>query len=172
MSNVSARLKVVDRVALALLCLILAAAVSTRFYSYGIGGAGVADQTSDAVDLGAGVSLPRATSVSRRVQIGSCSTPATIHFVSPSWVGVDPSTVTSPDLDDRIFYAYRGTTLGGRFAWVELIMVYVARLASGLLSMSRHIGATDLAVKIIVPAGCDATPDKVLVALRRQVQAR
>ena len=51
-------------------------------------------------------------------------------------------------------------------------MVYVARLASGLLSMSRHIGATDLAVKIIVPAGCDATPDKVLVALRRQVQAR
>ena len=171
MSGIPADLSFWDRAALGILCLILAASVSMTAYNHGEA-SHAADRTSEAIDLGAGVSLPRAKAVSQKVRVGSCRALATIYFVSPLFYGVGPSLNAPPHLDDRVYYAYRGRMLGGRFASTALSMMYVARLALGVLRMSEQSGVDDLAVKIIVPAGCDATPAAVIVAVREQVQAR
>lgn len=169
MSDAPARLKSLDRAALAVLCLILATSVSMRVYTHRQA-SGAADQTSDAVDLGAGVFLPRVKAVAQRIRVKSCNTPATIYFVPPSLYGVGPSLNAAPNSSDQIFYAYRGNMLGGRFASMELSMVYVARLASNLMRTSGQSGVDDLAVKIIVATGCDATLDDVRSALEGQSQ--
>ena len=168
MSDLPARLKFLDRAALAILCLILAFSVSMRIYTH-TEASRVTDQASDAIDLGAGIFLPRAKAVGRKVQVGSCNTPATIYFVPPSLYGVGPS-LNAPNPKDRVFYAYRGYMLGGQFASMELSMVYVARLASSLMRTSEQSGFDDLAAKIIVAAGCDATPVDVISAFCGQAQ--
>ena len=170
LSDDPARLNSDDRAVLAVLCLILATSVSIRVYSHREA-SGAVDPKSYAVDLGAGVFFPRAKAVGQRLHLRSCNTPATIYFVSPLLYGFGPSLNAAPNPNDRVFYAYRGNMLVGRFASMELSMVYVARLASNLMRTSGQSGVNELAVKIIVPAGCDATPVDIISALREQAQS-
>ncbi len=168
MSAPPARLRPVDRGALVLLCLILAGSVSLRVYMHGtaVETAGPADGGRP-VDLGEGVFLPRAEAGGRTVTVPSCSDPTTVYLVSPSPHGVGASLDAPPNPDDRILYAYRGRTFGGRFGSTEVSVAHFARRALGVLRMPGGADVEDLAVKMIVPAGCDASPEDVMATLRQ-----
>ncbi|MCJ2072333.1 hypothetical protein MKK75_26675 [Methylobacterium sp. J-030] len=104
-----------------------------------------------------------------RVPVDACPSPALVSFVRAGPYGSDPALVDAPHPDDRIAYVWRGWHLGHRFATVGLNVIYFARLAEARLTTGRNPAADDVAVRIVVPAGCDAAPDDVLVAFRRQV---
>ena len=85
------------------------------------------------------------------------------------WVGPygsDPELADAPEPGDRIVYLYRGWNLGGRFASVSLNAIYFTRLAYARLTTGRNPAAEALAVRIRVPADCDASPEDVLAAFR------
>ncbi|MCJ2021745.1 hypothetical protein MKK84_30765 [Methylobacterium sp. E-065] len=158
---------------LVLLSLLLGASLAVRAYAH----AQAADPSGIAapgagfppIDLGAGTSLPRASAGRHRVAAGSCARAALVTFVWVGPYGSDPSLVDTPDPEDQVSYIYRGWNLGHRSATVSLNAIYFMRLAQARLSTGRSPAADDIAVKIVVPAGCDATPDDVLAAFRKQV---
>jgi len=160
---------------LVLLSLLLGASLAIRAYAHAqsadSGGIAAPGASFPPIDLGAGAALPRASAGRHRVVAGSCARPALVTFVWAGPYGSDPSLVDAPDPDDRVSYIYRGWNLGHRFATVGLNAIYFIRLAQARLSTGRSPAADDIAVKIVVPAGCDAAPDDVLAAFRKQVSS-
>lgn len=171
MPGLSERLRTADRTALAVLCLLLAISVSARIYVYWTMAPGSElAAVSDAVDLGDGVSLPRKDAVRHWVQISSCAAPVTIDFVEPSPHGSDTSLAPAPDPNDRVFYLYRGSTLGDPRAAMKLNALYFLRRAGAVLRISGSEVRDRLAVKVIVPAGCGVSPEDAMAALRQDVR--
>lgn len=158
---------------LILLSLLLGTALAVRIYAYAVpsdmGEAAIFETTDPPVDLGAGVLLPRTLAGRYNVPVGSCPASARVTFVWAGPYGSDPALADTLQPGDRTFYIYRGWNLGHRFATVGLNAIYFTRRAYARLSTGRNPAADTVAVKIIVPGGCDASPDDVLAALRRQV---
>lgn len=162
------------RSGLALLCLLLAVSVGVRIYAYqqqSESGKAVGEAAGAPVDLGAGILLPRSVAQHRSVQVNSCRAPASIDFVQASPYGSDPSLVGAPRPNDHVFYVYRGWNLGSRFATASLNAIYFTRRAYARLAMRKNPATDDMAVKVIVPADCDASPNDVLTALRRETRS-
>ncbi len=67
---------------------------------------------------------------------------------------------------DRVAYVYRGRVLDSRFITIRLNAIYLARLASARLTGDRMPAIDELAVKVIVPAGCPVSPEAVMAVLR------
>lgn len=162
------------RSGLAGLCLLLVASIAMRLYAYGhlskAAGNAIWEASGGPVDLGGSILLPRATAQHRTLVLGSCSTPISIDFVEANPYQSDPSLVGAPRPDDHVFYVYRGWQLGSRFATAGLNAIYFARRAYARVSMQPGPAFDDLAVKIIVPAECGASPDAVMATLRRDAQ--
>lgn len=118
------------------------------------------------VDLGAGRSLPRAQALTTALNAASCPSPISVEFVPASPYDADPSSVGSPKPGDSVAYVYRGWTFGERLGPLELNAAFFARRAYSLLTMTKHPAIDDLAVKIIVPAGCPTAAEEVMEALR------
>ncbi|MDP4005184.1 hypothetical protein [Methylobacterium sp. NEAU K] len=158
------------RTGVIVLCLLLAASVSGRIYIYRqqpeAGEAAAGDAAGGPIDLGGGILLPRSAAQHRTVPVGSCVAPASIHFVAASPYGSDPSLVGAPGSDDRVFYVYRGWSLGSRLATISLNAIYFSRRAYARLRMQETPATDDLAVKIIVPTGCEASAEEVMSNLR------
>ncbi|MCJ2123138.1 hypothetical protein [Methylobacterium sp. J-077] len=162
------------RSGLALLCLLMAVSVGVRIYAYrqqSVSGTAVREAAGAPVDLGKGVLLPRSVAQHRSVQVSSCREPASVEFVQASPYGSDPSLLGVPRPNDHVFYVYRGWNLGSRFATASLNAIYFTRRAYARLAMQKLPATDDMAVKIIVPADCDASPDDVLAALRREARS-
>ncbi len=162
------------RSGLILLCILLSASVAMRIYAYrqqSESGTVVRNDTDVPADLGDGVLLPRSAAQHRTVQVATCSTPASIYFVMVSPYGADPSLVGAPRPDDRVFYVYRGWNLGRRYATISMNAIYFARRAYYRLTTQNALTTDELAVKIIVPAGCDTSSEDVLTALRLEVRS-
>lgn len=160
------------RTCLALLCL-LAVSITIRLSAYAHSSetaerAGL-EAASPSIDLGAGIRLPRAAAGRYSVPVGLCRRPAVVTFVWAGPYGSDPSLADAVQPDDRIAYLYRGWNLGDRFATIGLNAVHFARRAYARLTTGTNPPADAMAVKVIVPAGCDATPEDVLAAFRTQV---
>ncbi|MCJ2074048.1 hypothetical protein MKK75_35550 [Methylobacterium sp. J-030] len=122
-------------------------------------------------DLGDGYLLPRADARHLTIPIAPCPAWASVDFVPVSPYGHDPSLAGTPGSDDHVAYVYHGWNLGSRFITISLNGIYFARLAYARLSMQKNPAADDLAVKIIVPAGCDASPEDVMAVLRRAARS-
>ncbi|SFL26123.1 hypothetical protein [Methylobacterium pseudosasicola] len=155
-----------DRAGLAALCLLLAFSVSVRVQTYGNP---APPEPADAamVDLGEGVVLPRAEAVRRMVWTAACPLPVTADFVEPSPHGADTSLAAPRDPSDRVAYVYRGWTLEGPRAAMQLSVLYVQRRAGAVLGLNGVATRHELAVKLVVPAGCGASPEEAMAALRR-----
>ena len=160
---------------LAVLCILLAASVTMRIsvylYQSGGGGAVTWEPNSGPVDLGEGTLLPRADAVHRTVMVGTCLAPASINFVGAGFYASDPSLVGAPGPEDRVFYIYRGWRLGRRFVSVRLNAIYFVHRVYARLVMHKNLATDDLAVKVIVPASCDASLNDVMAALRWDVRS-
>ena len=169
-----ANLTIWARCGSALLCLLVAGSVSVRIYTYwrlSEGNATVAWEASGAsVDLGDGVLLPRSAAQHRTLQHDSCPTPVSVDFVTAGPYGPDPSLVGAPQPNDHVVYVYRGWNLGSRAASVSLNAIHFARRAYARLAMQKNPAADDWAVKLIVPAGCDASPENLMSVLRSALQ--
>lgn len=170
MPDLSARLRTADRTALTVLCLLLVISVTARIYAYKAAPGSELAALSDAVDLGDGLYLSRRDAVRHSVQIASCAAPVTVDFVEPSPHGSDTSLALPPDPNDRVFYVYRGHTLDGPRAAMKLNALYFLRRAGAVLRISGSGARDQLAVKVIVPAGCGATAEDAMAALRQDVQ--
>ena len=155
-----------DRAGLAALCLLLALSVSVRVQAYG-NPAPPEPANAAAVDLGDGVVLPRAEAVRRLVWTGTCPLPVMADFVEPSPHGTDTSLAAPRDPNDRVVYVYRGWTLEGPRAAMQLSVLYFMRRAGAVLGTNGAATRHERAVKLIVPAGCDASPEDAMAALRR-----
>ncbi|MCJ2055248.1 hypothetical protein MKL09_01630 [Methylobacterium sp. J-048] len=162
------RLRQADRAGFAALCLLLALSVAMRVQAYGKGvTAPEPGVEAAAVNLGAGVVLPRAEAGRRAVWTGACPLPVTADFVEPSPHGTDTSLAAPRDPNDRVVYVYRGWTLEGPRAAMQLSVLYFMRRAGAVLGLNGAATPHELAVKLVVPAGCDASPDEAMAALRR-----
>lgn len=170
MSSRSKSLRSADRIGLAALCLLLALSVSVRLHTYAAGGT-ASGGVGGAIDLGDGVSLPRDRAARRLVWTGTCAAPVTVDFVEPSPHGNDTSLAVTADPRDQVFYVYAGWTFGDRHAAMKLSMLYVLRQAIAIVRIDAPGTRGERAVKLVVPAGCQATPDDVMDALRRDVRA-
>lgn len=172
MPSSSHRLITADRLGLVVLSLSLALSVSVRIHAYTRAEADPAAFTeTEPVDLGDGAFLPREDAVHRTVAPTGCSAPATVDFVDPFPHGVDTSLAAPRDAGDRVYYVYRGRTLHGRFAAVELGVLHFIRLAGAVIRFNGLRGREDRAVKLVVPAGCDASPETLMDQLRRDVKS-
>ncbi|MCJ2122855.1 hypothetical protein [Methylobacterium sp. J-077] len=148
--------------------MLLALSVSMRVQAYGIGAAAPAPGAEAAsVDLGAGVVMIRAEAVRREIWTAACLRPVIADFVEPSPHGTDTSLAAPRDPNDRVVYVYRGWTLEGPRAAMALSVLHFAHRASAVLRMRAASARSDLAVKLVVPAGCDASPEAAMAALRR-----
>ncbi|GJE40416.1 hypothetical protein ACFQFG_18200 [Methylobacterium persicinum] len=166
MSGPAMRLRTADRTALAILCLLLAASVSARVSAgTALAPGSTPAAATDAVDLGNGVSVLRRDAVRRSVWIATCPAPVTADFVEPSPHGSDTSLASPPNPNDRVVYLYRGWTLEGRRAAMELGALYFMRRAAAVLRLSGSGARDELAVKVIVPDGCSASPGEVMAHL-------
>ncbi len=165
------RSETADRLALTALCLLLALSVATRMLPHGVttAVAGAADQVA-AVDFGEGIVLPRNAFEPRFVLRGPCRTPIPVEFVEPSPHGVDASLAGPQNAGDRTFYAYRGWILGGRYATTALAIRHFLWRGASVLRLNGTAGRDRLAVKLIMPAGCEIAPEDVMTTLRREIQ--
>lgn len=164
----ASRLTRADRAGLGALCLLLALSVSMRVQAYGTGPAAPEPAAAvAAVDLGAGVVLTRAEAVRRVVWTAACPRPVVADFVEPSPHGTDTSLAAPRDPNDRVVYVYRGWTLDGPRAAMALGVLHFVHRAGAVLRMRSASARNALAVKLVVPAGCDTTPEAVMAALRR-----
>lgn len=158
---------------LVLLSLLLGASLALRAYAYARPASASAmalpDGAPPPVNLGAGTYLPRPSAGRHRVVVGSCARAALVTFVWVGPYGPDPSLEDRPDPEDRVFYLYHGWNLGHRFATVGLNAIYFGSKAYARLSTGRNPVTHERAVRIVVPAGCDAAPDDVLAIFRKQV---
>ena len=154
---------------LAALCVLLAASVLARTHVYrqgSEGGAVARDASGGPVDLGRGVLLPRSAARPFTAQVEPCWAPVSVDFVRVRPYDPDPSRVGRPRPVGRVFHVYHGWELGRRFVTIRLNAIYVARTAYARLTL-RAIPATDeLALRIVVPPGCDASPEQVMSVLR------
>ena len=155
-----------DHAGLTVLCVLLALSVSMRVHAYGRGAEPEIGEAAS-VDLGDGVILARAEAVRRLVWIAACPLPVTADFVEPSPHGSDTSLASPRNPDDRVVYVYRGWTLEGPRAAMALSVLHILRRAGAVLRMSGTATRNALAVKLVVPAGCAASPDTVMATLRR-----
>jgi hypothetical protein len=163
------RLRAADRTALAVLCLLLVLSAAMRVYAYRNAAVGWEPGGEvAAVDLGEGVFLSRAEALHRAIWISACTRPVVADFVDPSPHGTDVSLVAPRDPNDRVVYVYRGWTLEGPRAAMELSVLHFARRAGAVLRMSAASARSELAVKLVMPAGCAMTPDDAMAALRRR----
>ena len=157
------------RSGLAALCILLAVSVSVRSYAYWqrlADGAPAWEASGQPVDLGGGATLPRAAAAPFTIRVAPCASPVAVDFLRASPYEPDPSLVGRPQPGDRVFYVYRGRDLGTRFVTIRLNAIYLARLAYARLTGQDVPAADDLALKIIVPAGCEASADHVTAVLR------
>lgn len=155
-----------------MLCLLIAASISMRMNIY-LEGSKVEDMRSweasgAHVDLGRGVLMPRVAARPLALRARFCPTLIAINFIAVSPYEADPTPIGAPQLGDHVFYFYHGVKLDGRFITVGLNVIYFTRRAYARLTMRRNTAADDLAVKVIVPASCDTSPEDVMTALRRQ----
>ncbi len=169
MSSGTPSLKRADRFALVAICTLLVLSALIRVHSAWVRDPVVAVES---VSLGEGVSLPRAETGRRAVWIASCGVPVPVDFVDPAPHGADLSLASPPFIGDRVYYAYRGQVLDGQLAAMKLTLLHFARRAGAVLHILRDEGQNERAVKFVVPAGCDATPDEVMDALRRNARSR
>lgn len=157
---------------LVLLCILLGISVTFRVYAYShpfaADGPTAVAVSRPPIDLGAGVLLPRASAGRYLVPDGGCARPALVTFTWVGPYGSDPSLADTVHPADRAVYFYRGWNLGHRFATVGLNAIYFARLAYARFTTGRNPSFDEVAVKIVMPAGCDAAPDDVLATFRRQ----
>lgn len=160
------------RSGLIVLCLLLAASVTVRSYAYqqrSEGGTVGWGAFGAPVDLGEGILLPRAAARPLTLRVEPCTSPVSVNFFRTGPYEPDPSLVGTPRPNDRVFYVYRGLNLGNRFATVSLNAIYYARHAYARLTMRQKPAWDDIAVKIIVPASCEASPNDVIAALQQDV---
>lgn len=161
------------RVGLAVLCLLLAASVAMRLYAREHLSRADDNEAREAsggtVDIGVGVSLPRAATQNRAIMLDSCPIPVSIYFIVANPYQSDPSHVGTVRPKDHVSYVYRGWKLENRFATVSFNAIYFARRAYARLTMQKEPAFDDLAVKIVVPAECNTSSDDVMAALRRNV---
>lgn len=173
MPGQSAYLKAPVRLAVALLCVGLAGSFLMRGYVYSerrqTHSVEAKSSVVDRVNLGQGVTLPLVDAVRRTVGVQFCSMPAAIDFISASPYGSDPSLTGAPGPGDRVAYFYHGWNLGSRVSAVGLNAIYFARRAYAVMRMADDFATDDLAVKVIVPASCYASPEDVMTALRREL---
>ena len=165
------RQETVDRSALAALCLLLVLSVAIHLLPQD--GATTEPATADKarpVDLGDGIVLNRSATGPRDVLIGACWTPIPVEYVEPSPHGADTSLAGSKNAADRVFYAYHGWVFGGRFAATELILRHLIWRSVSMLHLDGVGGRDTLAVKLTMPAGCQASPEEAMVALRHDVR--
>lgn len=160
----------VDRIALAALCLLLSLSVAMRVLPAGDPVTHAAATGRPIVDLGDGVVL-RAATAPRDVLIGACWTPISVEFVEPAPHGADTALAGPKNAGDRVFYAYHGWVLAGRFAATELTILHFAWRGASVLRLNRTAGRDTLAAKLTIPAGCEASPEEALAALRREERA-
>jgi len=155
-----------DRAGLVALFLLLALSASMRVQAYANP---TPPEWADAVvvDLGAGVFLPRAEAVRRLVWTSACALPVRADFVEPLPHGTDTSLAPLRDPNDRVAYVYRGRTLDGPRAAIQLSILSVLHRAGAVLGMNGAATRHELAVKLVVPAGCDAAPEEAMAALRQ-----
>ncbi|MGU3326100.1 hypothetical protein ACLBXB_04105 [Methylobacterium mesophilicum] len=160
------------RSGLTILCILLAVSVGARIYVYRQSQSVTAvwEAAGAPVDLGEGALLPRSVALHRSVQVGSCGEPASVDFVQASPYGPDPSLVGAPRPNDHVSFVYRGWNLGNLAAAPSLNAIYFARRAYARLTMQKNPAADDLAVKIIIPAGCDIPAEKIMSILRSNLQ--
>jgi hypothetical protein len=161
------------RSGLVLLCLLLAASVAVRIYAHrqqSEGGAAGWEALGAPVDLGEGILLPRTATQALTMRVQACTAPVSINFFQAGPYEQDPSLLGRPRPDDRVFYVYRGWKLEGWLATVSLNAIYYARHAYARLTMSKRPAWDDMAGKIIVPAGCDASLGDVMAVLRQDVR--
>ena len=154
---------------LAALCVLLAASVLVRTYAYRQGsedGAAARDAPGGGVDLGRGVLLPRDAAKPLAISVASCSVPVSVSFVRARPEAPDPSLVGRPEPAGRIVYVYRGWDLGSRFVTLSLNAIYVARAVYARMTMGALPATDDLALRIVVPPGCEASPEQVMSVLR------
>lgn len=161
-----------DRLAVVALCLLLVLSVATRLMppADATPTAGVGDPAV-VVDLGEGVGLPRAAAGPRAVLVGACWAPVPVEFVEPLPHGTDTSLAGPANAGDRVFYAYRGWMLGGRFSLTELAILHLAWRGASILRLNGAAARDTLAVKLTIPAGCAAAPEDALAALRQELRA-
>jgi hypothetical protein len=173
MSTLASRLTPAAR-CLAALCVLFTAANAARLYAYEGAGTGPAlaarESPAPSIDLGAGVLLAHAASWPRAVSGDSPQEQDSIDLVPIGPSAADPATAGNLQPADRVAFLYRGWTLDGRFAAVGLNALYVARWAYARLTSQTKPAIHERAVRIIVPAHCDASADAVIAALRQQVE--
>lgn len=166
MAAAHARPRTPDRVALAVLCLLLAGSVALKIRAHQ-SAPDASAPVGEVADLGGGATLPRGEVARRTVWVAGCREPVAAEAVDPSPHGEDGSLAAPPSPGDRVFYAYRGRTLGGRFAVAELAMLHFGRRALGVLGMGADAGRRELSIKLTLPASCHASAEDVMAALRR-----
>lgn len=164
-----------SRGGLALLCLLLGLSLATRLYGYFFQSQDnetvIWDEAGGPINLGRGVSLPRAAAVDRMVRVDGCATPSSIYFFKAGPYGVDASTVGSPEPVDRVVYIYDGWTIEGGVGTLGINAIYFARKVYARVMLNRKLAADDIAIKIVVPAGCNASTADVMTAFRRDLQS-
>ena len=168
MSGGTPSLRGADRSALVAMCALLALSALIRVHSAWGRDPGAAVER---VSLGDGVSLTRTEAVGRTVWTAACDAPVTVDFIDPAPHGADSSLAPPRYPGDRVYYVYRGQVLYGRFAAMKLTISHFARQAGAMLHILGGGGQDERAIKFVVPTGCDATPDEVMDALRRDVRS-
>jgi len=156
-------LRPADLAALAVLCLLLVISVCGRLYAYCL--LEPALEPTTIVAANADHFLPRAEGTRRAVPIGACAGPVMIEFVEPISHGRDTLPVAPPDQGDRVFYVYQGWILHDPNVAMKLSALHVLRRAMGLVGLVAAGERDKLAMKVIVPAGCSASPNAVVAAL-------
>lgn len=158
------------RAGLALLCLLVVTSAAMRVCVYGYAANAMGrEEAGRPADLGDGVLLPRADARHLAVPIAACSASASVDFVLVGPYDRDPSLVGTLGPQDHVSYVYRGWNLGDRFVTLSLNAIYFVRRAYARLAMQKNPANDELAVKIIVPSGCAASPEDVMAVLRRAV---
>lgn len=170
MTEPTARPELTDRAGLAALCLLLALSVAVRVHAYRNDGPAAAVE-AEVIDLGAGVHLPRTGAVRRMIWTGACSRPVIADFVEASPHGRDASLSVADDPDDRVAYLYRGRVLEGRHAAMSLSLLHFVRRAGAVMMVGGAVARDELAVKLTVPASCDAPLHEVVSALLQDVRS-
>ncbi len=161
---------------LCVLCLLLIASLAVRVHAHrqspGIGRIAARDLSGGLIDLGEDAWLPRSDAGRRAVPLGNCARPASVELVRVGFYASDPSNAGTRSSGGRVVFVYQGRSLAGRLVTVRLNAIYFARRASVRLGLSPNNAADDWAAKVVLPAGCDASPEDAAAALRVAVRSQ
>lgn len=169
MTGSAARLRVIDRAGLIVLCLLFLLSVAARILAYRSDDAVSAVQ-AQTVDLGEDLHLSRASAARRVLWIDRCAQPATADFVEASPHGRDASLAAPDNPEDRVAYVHRGQVLEGPRAAMMLSLFHFMGRAGALFNLNAAVARDELAVKLIVPASCEVPMGDVVDALRQDVR--